>query len=203
MLFRQPAKARNIDKWFNSDLEFHQLYPFFIQKMARMHWTPLSIVRRVVQYLTPVERVKILDIGSGVGKFCLAAAHYRPHAEVYGIEQRQSLVEYANEAKSVLNLQNVSFRHGNFTQLDLKQYDHFYFYNPFFENIDKAERIDEDILYSESLYNYYNQYLNKQLEDMPAGTRVATYCSWDDEIPAGYQLIETDFQNLVKFWLKK
>ena len=203
MLSRQPAIARNIDNWFKNDFEFHQLYPLFIRELSGMHWTPLSIARRVVQYLTPLERVKILDIGSGVGKFCLAAAYYRPYAEVYGIEQRQNLVEFANEAKSILNLQNVSFRYGNFTQVDLKEYDHFYLYNPFFENIDSAERIDDDILYSGSLYNYYSQYLCKQLEDMPAGTRVATYCSWDDEIPKGYQLIETDFKNLVKFWVRK
>jgi SAM-dependent methyltransferase len=203
MLFRQPAEARNIDSWFKNDFEFHQLYPFFIRELAGRHWTPLSIARKVVQFLTPVESVKILDIGSGVGKFCLAAAHFRPYAQIYGIEQRENLVEYANEAKSALNLQNVSFRCGNFTQLNLKQYDHFYLYNPFFENIDKSDRIDDDILYSESLYNYYNQYLFNHLEDMPAGTRVVTYCSWDEEIPAGYQLIETDFQYLVKFWLKQ
>ncbi len=203
MLFEQPVKSRNIDDWFNSDPDFHQLYPLSIRKLAGMHWTPLSIARRVVQFLAPVERVKILDIGSGVGKFCLAAAHYQAYAQCYGIEQRKNLVEYANEAKNMLGLQNVSFRYGNFTQVDLRQYDHFYLYNPFFENFDKTERIDDDILYSESLYNYYNQYLYSQLEDMPAGTRVATYCSWDEEIPAGYHLMDTDFQSLVKFWLKK
>jgi len=203
MLYRLPVKSGNIDKWFKSDVEFHQLYPSFIRELACMHWTPLSIARRVVQFLAPVGCAKILDIGSGVGKFCLVASYYKPDAQFFGIEQRKSLVELANEAKSILSLQNVSFRYGNFTQLDLKQYDHFYLYNPFFENFEQAERIDDAILYSESLYNYYNQYLYKQLEDLPAGTRVATYCSWDEEIPTGYQLINTEFDNLVKYWLKK
>ena len=73
----------------------------------------------------------------------------------------------------------------------------------FYENIESTERIDNNILYSESLYNYYNHYLYKALEEMPAGTRVATYCSWDEEIPPGYHLMDTDFQKLVKCWIKE
>ena len=60
------------------DTQFHQLYPLSIQELAGMHWTPLNIARRVVQFLAPDECVKILDIGTGVGKFCLAAAYYKP-----------------------------------------------------------------------------------------------------------------------------
>ena len=196
-------KSEDIANWFDTDTQFHRLYPLSIVESAGMHWTPLHITRRVVQFLTPDDYVKILDIGSGVGKFCLAAAYYKPFAQIYGIEQRKSLVDYANEAKNMLGLHNVSFHCGNFTQLNLKLYDHFYLYNPFFENIDSTARIDNTILYSESLYNYYNQYLYKQLEEMPTGTRVVTYCSWNEEIPAGYHAINTDFENLVKFWIKK
>jgi hypothetical protein len=203
MLYSLPVKTEKNDNWFNSDVDFNRLYPFFIRELAGMHWTPLNIARKVVQYLALDEPVKILDIGSGVGKFCLAAAHYSPHAQIYGIEQRECLVECANGAKEVLGLPNVSFRYGNFTQLVLKQYDHFYLYNPFFENIDRSSRIDNAILYSESLYHYYNQYLYKQLEEMPTGTRVATYCSWDEEIPPVYHLTGADFQHLVKYWVKK
>ena len=203
MLFKFPKKSEDVENWFETDIKFHQLYPPFIQELAGMHWTPLKIARKVVQFLAPDECVKILDIGSGVGKFCLAAAHYRPYAQIYGIEQRESLVEYANEAKNILGLSNVFFHYGNFTQLNLKLYNHFYLYNPFFENIDRTLRIDNNILYSESLYNYYNQYLYNQLEEMTTGTRVASYCSWDEEIPPGYHLIDTDFQYLVKFWIKE
>ena len=203
MLVESPAKSGNIDNWFQTDAEFNQLYPFSIQQLAHLHWTPLNITRKIIQFLASDESVRILDIGSGVGKFCLAAGYYKANAQFYGIEQRKNLVEHANEAKNRLGLENVSFSCGDFTQLDLKEYDHFYLYNPFFENIEGSEKIDDTILYSESLYNYYNQYLYKQLEEMPSGTRVATYCSWDEEIPPVYHLVETDFQNLLRCWLKK
>ena len=203
MLFFAKTKSKPLDNWFSSDDQFHQLYPEFIQQLADKHWTPLKIVKKAAQFLAEEEGVKILDIGSGVGKFCLSAARYHPGALFYGIEQRKNLVDYADAAKKILGLLNVSFIHGNFTQLNLKQYNHFYFYNPFFENLDGTEKIDGSLLYSESLYNYYNQYMYVQLEEMPLGTRVVTCCSWDEEIPPGYQLVATHFEKLLKFWVKR
>ena len=197
------SKSKHLENWFTSDFQFHQLYPFDIQLLANKHWTPLNIIQKVVPFLVPEDGVKILDIGSGVGKFCLSGAYFKSKAQFYGIEQRKNLCGYAEDAKNVLGLMNVSFIHGNFTQLDLKQYDNFYFYNSFFENINGSEKIDNTILYSESLYDYYSQYLYNQFEKMPLGTRVATCCSWDDEIPPDYHLLETHSNKLLKFWIKK
>jgi hypothetical protein len=192
-----------LTKWFESDFQFHQLYPLEIRLLANKHWTPLNTIQKTVQFLAPIDGVKVLDIGSGVGKFCLTGAYLKPGALFYGIEQRKNLTDYAEEAKKVLDLMNVNFIHGNFTQFDLKLYDNFYFYNSFFENLDGSDRIDNTILYSESLYNYYSQYLRKELEKMPSGTRIVTCCSWDDEIPADYHLIESQINSALKFWVKK
>ena len=40
-------------------------------------------------------------------------------------EQRKNLIHYAEEAKAILQHDNVSFIEGNFTQLEFKNYDHF------------------------------------------------------------------------------
>jgi hypothetical protein len=197
------GKTNLLAKWFDSDFQFHQLYPLEIQLLANKHWTPLNIIQKTVQFLVAEEGTKILDIGSGVGKFCLTGAYYSPRALFYGIEQRKNLSDYAEEAKNVLGLRNVNFMHGNFTQLDLKLYNNFYFYNSFFENLEGSDRIDSTLLYSESLYSYYSQYLKKELEKMPSGTRMVTCCSWDDEIPPGYHLVESEVNNFLKFWIKK
>jgi SAM-dependent methyltransferase len=196
-------KSRNLDYWFSSDKRFNHLYPYDIQQLAQRHWTPLSIARKAIQFLASEEDVRILDIGSGVGKFCLAAGYYKPNARIYGIEQRKKLVEYAEDAGNTLELSNVSFSCGNFTQINLKLYDHFYLYNPFFENLDETDKIDNTIMYSKSLYDYYSQYLNKQLETMPSGTRVVSFCSWHDEIPPCYQLVESQIDELLKFWVMR
>jgi hypothetical protein len=202
MMKAVTKNPRHLEKWFSTDAELHKLYPQPVRSLARMHWTPLYIAQKVVTYLAPNDKVKILDIGSGVGKFCLAGAFYKPSVSFFGVEQRKNLITHAETVRKKLGFQNVHFIHRNFTQINLCEYDHFYFYNSFFENLDGAEKIDNEIDYSNELYNYYSIYLYNQLEKMPIGTRVATYCSWGDEMPPCYQIVETHFDKLLQFWIK-
>lgn len=192
----------NTEKWFASDAQFNRLYPDFIQLKAQRHWTPLVVARKAANFLAAESNKRILDIGSGVGKFCLAAAHYRPKAFYFGIEQRKQLVNHAEAAKEVLQFENVFFTNGNFTQLDFTKYDHFYFYNSFYENIAGTDKIDNSIDYSLELFNYYNRYLYKQLEQKPAGTRLAAFHSLEDEMPPGYHIVGSEMGGLLKFWIK-
>jgi SAM-dependent methyltransferase len=188
--------------WFHSDSEFNTLYPPDIQMLAGQHWTPLDVATKAGRFLAGNERVKILDIGSGVGKFCLAAAYFTPGSFYYGVEQRKTLVEHAENARKRLELDNVTFIHGNFTQLSLKNFDHFYFYNAFYENLAGTDKIDDSIDYSRELFNYYNHYLFKQLELKPKGTRLCTLCSWGDEIPPGFHIVNSEMNGILKFWVK-
>ncbi len=195
-------KRINTENWFSSDAQFNQLYPASIQLLAQRHWTPLVVARKAANFLAAESNAKILDIGSGVGKFCLAAANYRPQAFYYGIEQREQLINHAEAAKEMLQYDNVFFMNGNFTQLDFRKYDHFYFYNSFYENIAGTSKIDNSIDYSLELYNYYNRYLYKQLEQKPSGTRLASFHSLEDEIPQGYHIVGSEMNDLLKFWIK-
>ena len=191
------------DKWFSSDVRFHQLYPLPIQELAPRHWTPLNVARKAANFLAAEKGVRILDIGSGIGKFCLSAAYYKPEAFYFGVEQRKDLTELADFAKHYLGFENVSFIHGNFTQLNLKEYNHFYFYNSFYENLAGTDKIDESIEYSEGLYSYYSCYLYKKLEQLPPGTRMATFHSLQNEIPPNFHEVHSAMDNLLKFWIKE
>ncbi len=190
------------ENWFATDLRFNTLYPPAIQNLAVRHWTPLAVARKAANFLAAEKNVRILDIGSGVGKFCLAAAHYKPMAEYIGVEQRISLITHAHLARETLGMYNVSFVHGNFTQLNFREYDNFYFYNSFYENLAISDKIDNSIAYSGELYNYYTRYLFKQLEQKPSGTRLATFYSLEDEVPADYHIVGSEMDNLLKFWIK-
>src|SRR5882672_6257027 len=172
---------RYLDNYFTSEANFCRLYPLSIQQLDREHWSPLLIINRAVQFLADKPAVKILDIGSGIGKFCLAGAYYKPSAFFYGIEQRKSLVTHAETARTLLGLQNVHFINRNFTQLDFTQFDHFYFYNSFYENLIGTYKIDDTIEYSAGLYNYYNRFLFQKLAEMPAGTKLVTFQSLEGE----------------------
>ena len=188
--------------WFYSDNSFNDLYPESIQALSKLHWTPLDIAEVVALFLSGNRGGKILDIGSGVGKFCLAAAHFSPKAFYYGVEQRKSLIRHAECAKKQLDLKNVSFIHGNFTQLDFRKFDHFYFYNSFYENLPGTDKIDDSIEYSNELYIYYKRYLYKQLEQKPKGTKLCTLCTWDHEIPTEYHVVGSEMFDRLKFWIK-
>ncbi len=198
----QTNSWSNLDKWFCSDSQLHYLYPESIQLLANRHWTPLNISQKAVQFLAPSKGVKVLDIGSGVGKFCLAAAYYNPSASFFGVEQREDLIAYAEFARSMLGLRNAYFINSNFTQLDFKQYDHFYFYNSFYENLTDTNKIDNRLPCSCELYNFYNQDLYKKLDEMPSGTRLATFHCIVDRIPESYRLVEKKAGGLLKFWMK-
>jgi len=199
-----PVLERNnkIESNFISDQEFNQLYPAEIELLAKRHWTPLNVARLASGFLAMGSNTRILDIGSGVGKFCLCGAYHNPASLYFGIEQRRELVRHANKAKSKLNLDNVHFIHGNFTQLDLKDYDNFYFFNSFFENLDGTDKIDDSIEYSEELFEYYSRYLFRQLNKVPRGTRLVTYHSMEHEVPPGFAIVDTDLGDLLKFWIK-
>ena len=191
-----------IEQLFASDNQLHRLYPTAIQLLAARHWTPLNIARTVAQFLGAQTGAKVLDIGSGAGKFCLAGGYYKPNAVFYGVEQRKHLVDHAQTARKMLGLRNVHFLHQNLTQLDFKQYDHFYFYNSFYENLADTEKIDDNVICSPHLYDYYNRCLYRKLDEMPAGTKLATFHTIEDKIPSGYHLIEEHAGKLLKFWMK-
>ncbi|QKJ33282.1 class I SAM-dependent methyltransferase [Mucilaginibacter mali] len=191
-----------MDCFFRTDADFDWIYPEHFQLMSQKQWTPLQVAKSAAGYLN-VKGAKILDIGSGIGKFCLTAAHLYPDSHFFGVEQRHELVHYAKIAKNYLRLENISFIHANITQVNFKEFDHFYFYNSFYENIDRENAIDDSIETSYSLYDYYTQYLQSVLKDKPSGTRVVTYQSLGEILPDGYKQIESSHFTLLRLWIKE
>jgi SAM-dependent methyltransferase len=197
--FRKNKAMKN---WFASDRVFNSLYPKPIQEVAEKHWTPLAVAEKAAAFLAASPDAKVLDIGSGSGKFCLTAAHNHPLSLFYGIEQRHNLVALSTDLAEKLKLENVFFICDNITNIDFSAYDSFYFYNSFYENITGTQKIDFSVKYSEELYNYYNRYLYKQLAKKAAGTRLVTYHSFGSEIPSGFEVVHTDYNEFLKFWIK-
>ncbi|MBZ5857091.1 methyltransferase domain-containing protein [Flavihumibacter profundi] len=199
----QPFSQESaIDAWFGSEAQFNSLYPEDIRLMSRRQWTPLLVAKKAAAFLRTGPGIKILDIGSGVGKFCLAAAYYNPDVAFIGIEQRSYLTDHANCALEKLALKNVSFINGNFTELNFKDYQHFYFYNSFYENIAEKEQIDQDIPCSTALFEHYSHCLYKQLKEAKKGTRLVTYHSVETEIPEEYHIVQSEINDYLKFWIK-
>ena len=200
---RQPALKLNVNQGlFQYDSAFDWLYPEHIETKSRRHWTPLAVAQKAAEFLAETD-ARVLDIGSGTGKFCLTGAYHFPDTFFYGVEQRHELVLYAEEAKSRLRLPNAHFIYANMTQVKFGEFDHFYFYNAFYENIDPEDPIDDTIATSYSLYTYYTRYLFNELEKKPAGTRLVTFHTTCEEVPPSYRLADMDYDTLLKMWIRK
>ncbi|CAM4122573.1 Methyltransferase domain-containing protein [Pedobacter westerhofensis] len=193
----------NSNERFSSDAAFDSLYSLRTQQLSSMHWTPLDIARRAAEHLTAGSGTQILDVGSGVGKFCITAAHYFPQHFFSGVEQRKALIDEALIAQNATNISNVSFIHANFTTLSMERYDHFYFYNSFSENIVHYKPIDNLIQTSKEIYEEYLARFYELLEEKPAGTRLATFHCPDDYVPPAYKRLKHVAGDPLGLWLKQ
>jgi SAM-dependent methyltransferase len=200
-LSRKLRKVHLNASLFSNDAAFDWMYPEHFQLLSLKHWTPLAMARKAAEFIAE-PGARVLDIGSGIGKFCLAAGYHFPETQFYGVEQRHELIYHAEEAKGYTQLSNVNFIYANVTQVNFKEFDHFYFYNSFYENIDPQNQIDDTIEISESLYTFYTQYLFKALDEKPSGTRLVTFHISGKEVPAGFKLAGIAFDGLMKMWIK-
>jgi len=188
--------------YFRKDAAFDTLYPLHIRNLSQLHWTSLDIALEASNFLAS-PGARVLDIGSGVGKFCIAAAVYHPNTQFFGIEQRKELFTFAKRAQAEVGVENVHFNYGNLMDLSYENYDHYYFYNSFYENIEPGSRIDNSVDTSFELYNQYTEYVYDMLSSRPAGTKLVTYHTKDKQIPASYKLKDNSYSRFLKMWVKE
>ncbi|KFF10669.1 methyltransferase domain-containing protein [Flavobacterium hydatis] len=197
MIFKHLRQNIDIE-----DSTFNELYPTRIQRLSERHWTPVEIAKVAADYLVDKPYKKVLDIGAGAGKFCLVGAA-STRGFFYGVEQRESLIKVAEKIAEKHNVRNVEFIHSNINQISFSDYDAFYFYNSFYENIDITCPIDKIILPEKELFHTYSNYVREQLGKTPKGTRLVTYWSTWEEIPESFDLEESACDGILNFWKKK
>jgi SAM-dependent methyltransferase len=184
-----------------SDDDFNEIYPEKIRMLARKHWTSVSVAKRASEFLVDKPGTKVLDIGSGVGKFCMIGAS-NTKGHFTGVEQRLSLIELSKRLSDSYYIQNVKFVHANITSVKFRDYDAFYFYNSFYENIDMLNKIDDTVRFDIQLYRLYSMHIVEQFATLPLGARLATYCSPSNIIPRTFRLQDSSKGGLLKFWEK-
>jgi ubiquinone/menaquinone biosynthesis C-methylase UbiE len=57
-----------------ADEEFDAVYPDFIRDLSAIHFTPVNVTKAATRFLVRKANAKVLDVGSGAGKFCLIGA---------------------------------------------------------------------------------------------------------------------------------
>jgi predicted RNA methylase len=115
------------------DRAFDRFLPDELRVVSGQYWTPLGVAKRVAEWLDELNVRTVVDIGSGAGKFCVAAA-LAGHCHFIGLEQRSRLVASARTLARVFGVDDrVSFIEGAFGDIATPIADAYYLYNPFGE----------------------------------------------------------------------
>lgn len=186
-----------------SDKHFDTLYPEWVQELSDMFWTPVEVAVRAAQLLAPSEDVQVLDVGSGVGKFCHVGSAVTG-ARFYGIEQRSDLVEIARHVAN--DSGSPVFEHGNMVDFEWGSYQAIYLYNPFFEQTSGPWcQIDSSIDYSRDTQEHYVTTVLGKLQAAAVGTRVATYYGFGGTLPACFRKFayEQYDKGPLEVWIKE
>jgi SAM-dependent methyltransferase len=184
------------------DEKFDSIYPAPIRKLSSLHWTPVAVAAPAADWLVTAPGTRVLDIGCGAGKFCLVAASLTD-GRFTGVEQRSDLVAAARQAANELNVTDVEFLHGNVMEVGFAEYDAFYLFNPFEENMHYGHKIDGKVRLSPALFKTYTTRVSTQLGERPLGTRVVTYMGYADDIPSCYECESTLLGDDLKLWIKR
>jgi SAM-dependent methyltransferase len=184
-----------------TDQQFDSIYPQSIQNLSSRHWTPVDVCRRAAQWLVTAPGTRVLDVGCGPGKFCAVGAASTPGLFT-GVEQRARLASIARGILRTWGVPRVRIITDNVTNVCFSQFDAFYIYNPFEENVLPSLRIDRDVELQPHLYSDYSSYVGDQLALTPPGTRVVTYCSDEAEIPDCFACADDACAGQLKLWIR-
>ena len=116
------------------DEDFDQVYPDYIKQFSDIHWTPAEVAIKAAKLLVGNPGTKVLDIGSGVGKFCILGS-LTTHGYFTGVEFKESIADLSKRIINQFNIENAEIINSNITNIDFSKYDAFYFFNSFYENI--------------------------------------------------------------------
>lgn len=170
------------------DRDFDRLFPKEAQKLAHIHWTPVSVALAAARFLTAEKpEARILDVGAGGGKFCLVAA-LGTKGHFTGIEADTALVDAAKAVAKQHKIERTRFLVGDALALDWSVFDGLYLYNPF-----SGEAFEEQV-----------RRARQKLEALPAGSRVAAFYGYGGALPAGFT-VEAEARmgaGVLNLWVK-
>lgn len=194
LLSRQPVH----------DEDFDAIYPIPYRLASDHFWTPVSTARRAAELLVEAGATRVLDVGAGVGKFCIVGALTTERTTFVGIEHRARLVEVACKGARILNAERAEIVHGRLEHVRKDTFDGYYFFNPFAENLNHATHLDDSVDFSEGRYHADLRLSNSMLAAAPQRTAVVTYYGRGGKMPPGFKLVhsERSCDGTLRLWIK-
>lgn len=183
------------------DEEFDMIYSSDLRKISQKHFTEVDVAIKAAKFLVTKPGQKVLDIGSGVGKFCFVASCYSD-AIFTGVDYREHYIKLCEKLADKYNFENVNFIHDDVVNIDFTKYDSFYFFNSFEEHADINAQMDDIIVTNREKFIHYTDFLKIQLDKLPGGTNLVTYFAYPNQIPNSYKLVSMHFGGNLKCWKK-
>jgi len=168
-----------------------------LSEKARRHserfWTPVAVAKRAAALFREHGVRSVLDVGSGVGKFCIVAACAEPELSLTGVEQRPELVRDANRLARSFDANTTRFALGDALEIPWRPFQGLYFFNPFAENSLAGDspydtrvelswlRMERELIHTEYL-----------LSEAAVGTVLITYRSLGGPIPANFAPVHAE-----------
>ncbi|MCC6806907.1 MAG: class I SAM-dependent methyltransferase [Deltaproteobacteria bacterium] len=205
LISRLGSEASPRPSFGTADRLFDCLYPPWVKPLSEVHWTPVSLAIRAAQLLQLSTR--ILDLGSGIGKFCTVGAMIHPSTRFFGVEQRLPLIRVAQGIAQRLRLDNVGYFHGAIASVALEAFDGAYMFNPFGEHLlDREPQIDG--FKRPPCRRRFNELVattEKQLETARPRFRVVTYHGFGGDMPTSYERLarEAAGTDFLELWIKR
>ncbi len=170
-----------------------------------IHWSPAEACVRAAQLLAPRAKDRVLDVGSGVGKFCVLASLVAK-GEFVGVELREPLVRQSEAVAAHFGAARARFIHADALAHDWSPYQALYFYNPFAElRFDLTRRLDGSVKYDPGRHQQAVATAREKLLAMPFGTRVVLHHGLGGPMPHGY-LLEAEEEleeGALQLWVKR
>ena len=187
-----------------SDEAFDSLLSQLPREKSRTYWSSVEAAQTAARLLRDAGATRVLDAGSGAGKFCTIAS-LDFGRRVWGVERRDALVLESRRLARTLGA-DVVIIEGTLDQVDVRSFDGFYFFNPFGEYVaDDEDRYDLNAPRSFDAYIRDARLVERWLRAAPVGTARVTYNGLGGRIPVSYQAaFTTQIRNdTMRLWVKE
>jgi SAM-dependent methyltransferase len=188
------------------DAAFDRFLPAELREVSAYYWTPLRVARQAAAWLRDIQVRDVVDVGSGAGKFCVAAS-LLTRCRFVGLEKRASLAEAARELAETFDVgDRVTFVTGDLASSPVPEADAYYLFNPFGEYAFHSRRFaDPDVSFT----------VERQAKDVDAarallsaarpGTFVITLNGIGGPLPESYEQIDVArrLPGTLRLWKKR
>jgi tRNA1(Val) A37 N6-methylase TrmN6 len=162
-------------------------------------------VKRASEWLDSLGIDRVVDIGAGVGKFCVAGA-LLSRCSFIGLEQRPSRVASARTLARLFGVDDrVRFVNGALGQAPTPVADAYYFFNPFDDACGDMDGEDTESRLRIAQHEPAVTIAEAFLRRAPRGTYVLTYNGFGGRVPKSYRLVCIDlaFTGGLRLWRKE